>query len=77
VGAASISLVQVAAGKLDGYVDAGLKPWEFAAGSIILQEAGGIITDLKGGAGWLKSGEVVAASGELHAQILSTSTRQA
>ena len=77
MGTASISLVQVAAGKLDGYVDVGLKPWEFAAGSIILQEAGGIITDLNGGPGWLKSGELVAASGELHGQILSTSIRQA
>ncbi|MEK9903750.1 MAG: inositol monophosphatase family protein [Rhodospirillales bacterium] len=73
VGAASISLVHVAAGRLDGYVEAGVRPWEVAAGVIIVQEAGGIVTDFKGGAGWLKSGQIVAASGELHGQLLSAS----
>jgi len=69
-GAAALSLAYVAAGRLDGYVEAGLKPWDVAAGAIILQEAGGHLSDFSGGKGWLKSGEVVAASSALHGQLL-------
>ena len=47
-GAASIDLCYVAAGRLDGFWEQGLKPWDTAAGSIIVQEAGGIITDYAG-----------------------------
>lgn len=47
-GAAAVDLCYVAAGRLDGFWEQGLKPWDTAAGSIILQEAGGIISDYKG-----------------------------
>ncbi|MFC1493649.1 inositol monophosphatase family protein [Thermodesulfobacteriota bacterium] len=47
-GAASIDLCYVAAGRLDGFWEQGLKPWDTAAGSIIVREAGGIITDYEG-----------------------------
>jgi len=69
-GAAALCLAYVAAGRMEGYVEAGLKPWDVAAGAIILQEAGGHITDFEGGRNWLKTGHVVAASSELHAPLL-------
>lgn len=69
-GAASLDLAHVAAGRTEGYVDFGLKPWDVAAGAIILQEAGGQITDFAGGKTWLKTGEVVAASSDLHGTLL-------
>ena len=47
-GAAAVDLCYVAAGRLDGFWEKGLKPWDTAAGSIILQEAGGIISDYNG-----------------------------
>lgn len=71
-GAAALNLAHVAAGRLDGFVEAGLKPWDVAAGAIILQEAGGHITDFAGGKRWLEGGEVVAAPTELHGQLLKT-----
>ena len=47
-GAAAIDLCYVAAGRLDGFWEQGLSPWDTAAGSLIVQEAGGIITDYAG-----------------------------
>lgn len=69
-GAAALNLALVAAGRLDGYVEAGVKAWDIAAGAIILQEAGGQITDMEGGRNWLKRGEVVAAPVDLHGPLL-------
>ncbi len=69
-GAASLNLAYVAAGRLDGYVETGLKPWDSAAGGIILQEAGGAITDFAGGKQWLKSGDVVAGCANLQPKLL-------
>ena len=48
-GSAALDLCFVAAGRTDGYFEQNLKPWDFAAGSLILQEAGGIITNFSGG----------------------------
>lgn len=70
-GAAALSLTYVAAGRLDGYVEEGLNPWDVAAGAIILQEAGGQITDFSGGGRWLKNGEIVASNNGLHSQLLT------
>ena len=47
-GAAAIDLCYVAAGRLDGFWEQGLKPWDTAAGSLIIQESGGIVSDFKG-----------------------------
>jgi len=69
-GAAALNLAYVAAGRLEGYAEPGLKPWDIAAGAILVQEAGGSVTDFAGGRNWLKSGDIVAASNELHGGLL-------
>ena len=65
-GAASLDLAYVAAGRLDGYWEFGLSPWDIAAGILIVREAGGYVTDLAGGHGMLESGDVLAANDHLH-----------
>ncbi|MGN6881441.1 inositol monophosphatase family protein, partial [Neisseria sp. P0020.S005] len=47
-----------------------LKPWDIAAGALIVQEAGGIVTDMSGNEGWLESGDIVAANPKVLAQML-------
>lgn len=61
-GSAALDLCYLAAGRLDGYFELGLKPWDLAAGELIAREAGAIITDFSGGTEYMKSGNVVAAS---------------
>lgn len=60
-GAASLDLAYVACGRLDGYWELGLKPWDTAAGALLVQEAGGVVMDIAGGDNWLQSGHVLAA----------------
>jgi fructose-1,6-bisphosphatase/inositol monophosphatase family enzyme len=48
-GAAALDLCSVAAGRLDGYYERGVKPWDFAAGALIVREAGGEVVELEGG----------------------------
>jgi myo-inositol-1(or 4)-monophosphatase len=60
-GSAALDLCHVAAGRLDGFWELYLKPWDMAAGALIVQEAGGAVTDFFGGGGYLSAGHVVAA----------------
>ena len=60
-GSASLDLAYVACGRLDGYWELALKPWDIAAGALLVQEAGGVVMDIAGGDNWLKSGHVIAA----------------
>lgn len=60
-GTASLDLAYVACGRLDGFWELGLKPWDVAAGALMVQEAGGVIMDITGGDRWLESGHVIAA----------------
>ena len=60
-GAASLDLAYVACGRLDGYWELALKPWDTAAGGLLVQEAGGVVMDIAGGENWLESGHVLAA----------------
>lgn len=60
-GAASLDLAYVACGRVDGYVELSLKPWDIAAGALLVQEAGGVVMDAGGGDRWLESGHVLAA----------------
>ena len=59
-GSAALDLAYVAAGKFDGYWEAGLKPWDMAAGTLLVQESGGMVTDFNGGNDHMTSGNVVA-----------------
>jgi myo-inositol-1(or 4)-monophosphatase len=68
-GAASLDLAYVAAGRLDGYWEFRLQPWDLAAGALLVLEAGGTVTGPDGGAAWLWQGDVVATNGPLHAAL--------
>jgi myo-inositol-1(or 4)-monophosphatase len=65
-GAAALDLAYVAAGRLDGYWEFGLSPWDIAAGLLLVREAGGFVSDLSGGQTMMTSGDVLAANGHLH-----------
>lgn len=65
-GAASLDLAYVAAGRLDGYWECGLKPWDLAGGILLVREAGGFVEALDEGAGVLETGTVLAANPHIH-----------
>lgn len=69
-GSAALDLAYVAAGRYDGFWEGGLKRWDIAAGAVILQEAGGYITDFIGKSAYMDNGEVVAANPAIHALML-------
>jgi myo-inositol-1(or 4)-monophosphatase len=69
LGAAALDLCYVAAGRLDGYYMRGVRPWDLAAGSLILREAGGKLTDYRGDELALDGGEIVASNGRLHSAM--------
>ena len=61
-GAATLDLAYVACGRLDGFWESVLKPWDIAAGALLVKEAGGLICDLDSSDNYLKSGNIVAAN---------------
>ncbi|WP_413285094.1 inositol-1-monophosphatase [Vibrio sp. MA40-2] len=61
-GSAALDLCYVAAGRVDGFFELGLKPWDMAAGELIAREAGAILTDFSGGTNYMNSGNIVASS---------------
>jgi myo-inositol-1(or 4)-monophosphatase len=65
LGSAALDLAYVAAGRTDGFWEFGLKPWDIAAGVLLVREAGGFVGDLSGGDGFMDSGDVVAANPKL------------
>jgi myo-inositol-1(or 4)-monophosphatase len=69
-GSAALDLSYVAAGRLDGFWELNLQPWDTAAGRIILEEAGGRTTDFKGGPFSVYMKEILASNGRLHEQML-------
>lgn len=70
-GAASLDLAYVAAGKLDGFFEIGLKPWDFAAGILLIQEAGGVVTDFSNNHDYFNSGNIVCGNPKMHAALLN------
>ena len=65
-GAASLDLAYVAAGRFDAFWENSLKPWDIAAGIIMVREAGGYVSEIDGGLNMLGSGNVLAANDHLH-----------
>lgn len=61
-GSAALDLAYVACGRVDGFWEFNLKPWDIAAGALIVTEAGGIVTDFTGDDNFLKSGNIIAAN---------------
>jgi myo-inositol-1(or 4)-monophosphatase len=70
MGAASLDIAYVAAGRFDGFWEHGLQAWDMAAGIVLLKEAGGVITDMQGGEQMMAKGQVVCANEHLHPQLL-------
>jgi myo-inositol-1(or 4)-monophosphatase len=71
MGAAALDLAYVAAGRCAVFFEMGLKTWDMAAGALIVEEAGGRVSDLDGRATYLESGEILATNGRLHARTLA------
>jgi len=69
-GAASLDLAYVAAGRFDGFWEMGLSPWDMAAGALLIQEAGGLVSDLSGEANYLTTGNLVAGTPKIFGQLL-------
>ena len=69
-GSAAIDLAYIAAGRVEGFFELNLSPWDIAAGSLLIREAGGIISDFGGGKEYLSTGNVVAGNNKMHAEIL-------
>ncbi|MGM0690642.1 MAG: inositol monophosphatase family protein [Pseudomonadota bacterium] len=69
-GSAALDLAYVAAGRFDGFWEFGLKPWDMAAGVLLVREAGGVVIDNQGGDDYLDSGNVICANPKLvHAML--------
>lgn len=68
-GAAALDLCFVAAGRLDGFWETGLSIWDIAGGALIIQEAGGIISDLNGSNNFLETGDVLCGSPKIHQKL--------
>jgi myo-inositol-1(or 4)-monophosphatase len=75
MGVASLDLVYVAAGRLDGYWEFNLSPWDLAAGILIVREAGGYVSDTAGGQAMLAQGDVIAANPPLHPALMQLLNR--
>jgi myo-inositol-1(or 4)-monophosphatase len=68
-GSAAVDLAYVACGRLEGFYEYGLKPWDVAAGSFIVQQAGGKVTDFNDGQSYIFGGEMLASNSVLHDQV--------
>jgi myo-inositol-1(or 4)-monophosphatase len=74
-GSAALNLCYIAAGRLDGYWERGISPWDVAAGALIVMEAGGKITDLSGGPFRSDDRQILASNGFLHDELLEVMAR--
>jgi myo-inositol-1(or 4)-monophosphatase len=72
LGAASLDLCYIAAGRFDGFWEFGLKPWDIAAGSLIITEAGGTISDTNGNTPDLFGEDILATNGKIHHEMVDT-----
>lgn len=68
-GAASLDMAWLAAGKFDGFWESGLKPWDVAAGILLVREAGGFVTDYRGGSQPIERQQVIAGNDALHSRL--------
>ncbi len=71
-GAASLDLAYVAAGRFDAFWEFGLSEWDMAAGALLIQEAGGLVSDFSGGHDFLEKGQIVAGNTKCFKAVLTT-----
>ena len=69
-GSAALDLAYLAAGRLDGFWEFGLNPWDIAAGVVLVKEAGGLVGDLSGAEGYMESGNILAANPKIFKAML-------
>lgn len=69
-GSAALDLAYLAVGRLDGFFEKGLKPWDIAAGSLLITEAGGIVGDFAGDSNYLYTGDILAGNPKIFAQMV-------
>jgi myo-inositol-1(or 4)-monophosphatase len=69
-GSAALDLAYVAAGRLDGFWELGLSPWDMAAGALLIKEAGGMVGDTTGGENYLATGDIVAGNPRIFKALL-------
>jgi myo-inositol-1(or 4)-monophosphatase len=72
MGSAALDLAYVAAGRLDGFWESWLSPWDMAAGILLVREAGGFVSDREGGQAMLENGTIVAGNELIHRTLLKT-----
>ena len=77
LGAAALDLAYVAAGRLDGFWELKLKPWDVAAGVLLVREAGGTVTTFDGSPYDIHEHRIVASNGLIHDEVTETLTRLA
>jgi myo-inositol-1(or 4)-monophosphatase len=70
LGSAAIDICWVAAGRMDGFWEAALKPWDTRAAALILEEAGGKVTSMIGGAWDPHAGDILATNGLIHEEVI-------
>lgn len=71
-GAASLDLAWVACGRIDGFWEFGLSPWDMAAGALLILEAGGLVSDLSGDSNYLQTGNIIGGTPKVFNQLLQT-----
>lgn len=71
-GSAALDLCYVASGRVDGYFELGLSPWDIAAGALIAQESGAIVSDIEGNFNYLDSGNIIAAPAKVYKKLIKT-----
>jgi myo-inositol-1(or 4)-monophosphatase len=71
-GSAALDLAYTACGRLDGFWEMSLSSWDIAAGALLIQEAGGVVSDFFGGDGYLETGNILAGSPQLQKALLKT-----
>jgi myo-inositol-1(or 4)-monophosphatase len=70
-GAGALDMAHTACGIYDGYFEQNLKKWDMAAGVLLIREAGGVLSDWEGGAGWWESGSLVAGNPRVQPELLA------
>lgn len=70
LGSAALDLAYVAANRLDGFLELGLKPWDIAAGALLVKEAGGLAGDWQGGENYLEKGDIIAGSPKIFTALM-------